>query len=388
MNIHEYQAKALLRSFKVKTLRGEVASSPEMAAKAAESLGGSFWVVKAQIHAGGRGLGGGIKKARSLEEVEKHTEALIGKKLVTPQTGIGGKIVHQVLVEEGSNIEREFYLALLLDRSEEAVSLIVSPQGGMSIEEVAKHSPQKVFKFVIDPVVSIQAYQVRMVLQSLGLPSAFFKRMKTLLANLYHFMVQKEAVLLEINPLVLTAGGDLIPLDAKVTLEDNALFRQPEMSSLMDKRELPQAEQKALGSGLSFVKLEGRIGCMVNGAGLAMATMDIVKLYGGSPANFLDVGGGVDSQKIDSAFEILKEDKDVEGILVNIFGGIVHCDLIARGLIKAIKGSDILIPVVVRLEGTHAKEASQLLNQSGLSLTFAKNLGDAAKHITRLVKRG
>ena len=386
MEIHEYQSKALLRRFNIKTLRGELASDVNTAIQGAKSLGGAFWVIKAQVHAGGRGLGGGIKKARSLEEVGNGARELIGKKLITPQTGESGKTIYQVLVEEGASIEKEFYLALLLDRSEEAVSLIVSPEGGIDIEEVAYKFPDKIFKFVLDPLVPLQPFQVRMVVHALGLPSSFFKKMKAFLSSLYRLMMEKEVTLLEINPLVLTAQGDILPLDAKISLDDNALFRQPEMSSLMDIRELPVAEQKAFHHQLSFVKLTGNIGCMVNGAGLAMATMDIVKLFGASPANFLDVGGGVDSEKIDAAFEILREDQDVEGILVNIFGGIVHCDLIAKGLIKSIKGSGLHIPIVVRLEGTHSDRASELLNQSGLKLTFAENLAEAAKHITRLTK--
>jgi len=347
-------------------------------------MGGKTWIIKAQVHAGGRGLGGGIKKANSLEEVKKHSEEMIGKKLITAQTGKEGKTIYHILIEEACDIEKEFYLALLLDRSSQKISLIVSKEGGVSIEEVAKNTPEKIFKMTIDPLLGPLSFQVLKILKTLDLPLSFYEKFNFLLNTLYKLMVKKESTLIEINPLAQTKNGDILPLDAKMSIDDNALFRQKEMKALMDLKELPLEEKKA--QGLSFVKLSGDIGCMVNGAGLAMATMDIVKLQGAEPANFLDVGGGVDSEKIDRAFQILKEDTGVKGILVNIFGGIVKCDLIAEGLVKAVKVLNIEIPVVVRLEGTNAKEARKILNDSGLDLSFAENLEQAAKKIISLTR--
>ena len=384
MEIHEYQAKELLRQVGIKTLNGEVLDKPDQAVSVAQKLGGSFWVVKAQVHAGGRGLGGGIKKARSHREVQDAVQSLIGHSLVTPQTGKEGKIIHQVLVEEGCNIEKEFYLALLLDRTTESYSLIVSSEGGMSIEEVAKKSPKKIIKLSIDPLCGLMSFHVQTVLKGLNMPSSLYGQLNRFLQLLYRLMKQKSATLIEINPLVLTKEEELLPLDAKMSIDDNALFRQPDMKELMDLRELPVSERTAATHGLSFVKLSGNIGCLVNGAGLAMATMDIVKLHGAEPANFLDVGGGVDSEKIDIAFKILKEDPQVKGILVNIFGGIVKCDLIAKGLVKAVELLNITMPVVVRLEGTNSKQARQLLKSSGLNINFADNLNEAARQIIQL----
>ena len=384
MEIHEYQAKELLRQIGIKTLRGEVLDKPDQAIAVAKKLGGSFWVVKAQVHAGGRGLGGGIKKTRSHEEVQSAVQALIGHSLVTPQTGKEGKVVHQVLVEEGCDIEREFYLALLLDRTTESYNLIVSSEGGMSIEEVAEKSPEKIIKQSIEPLCGLMSFHVQTVLKCLNIPFSMFREFNKFLQLLYKLMQEKAATLIEINPLVLTKQGELLPLDAKMSIDDNALFRQPNMKNLIDLKELPVSERTASAHGLSFVKLSGNIGCLVNGAGLAMATMDIVKLHGAEPANFLDVGGGVDSEKIDIAFKILKEDPQVQGILVNIFGGIVKCDLIAEGLIKAIKLLNIKMPVVVRLEGTNSKQARKLLKASGLNINFADDLDTAARQIIEL----
>ena len=338
------------------------------------------------MHAGGRGLAGGVKKAESTETVEKLVNEMIGKKLVTGQTGPEGKIIHQVLLEEGCSIAKEFYLAVLLDRTEESFSVIASSEGGVSIEEVADKSPEKICKIKINPVEGLLPFQVRTVLKTFNLPLKYFSSLNSFLSALYKIMITKEAVLVEVNPLVLTTEDELIALDAKMTIDDNALFRQGDMKALMDLRELLPMERKAIQQGLSFIKLSGDIGCLVNGAGLAMATMDIVKLKGAEPANFLDVGGGVDSEKIDIAFEILKEDPKVKGILVNIFGGIVQCDLIAAGLIKAIKCLNIRVPVVVRLEGTHAKEAQELLAKSGLDFHLADNLAMAAEKIISLTK--
>lgn len=388
MEIHEYQAKALLRQIGIKTPASQVVESADEAFNVAKNNKmASGWVVKAQVHAGGRGLGGGIKKAKTPEAVRTVAQEMIGQKLVTAQTGKEGKIIHQVLVEEMCEIEKEFYLALLLDRSFGKVCLISSSEGGMSIEEVAEKNPGKVFKTQIDPLNGLLSYQVMAVLKNLNLPFSFLKKLHIFLNSLYRLMIEKESTLIEINPLVQTIQGDLLPLDAKMSIDDNALFRQEQMKSLMDLKELPPEERKAVAHGLSFVKLSGDIGCLVNGAGLAMATMDIVKLNGAEPANFLDVGGGVDKGKIDMAFQILKEDPNVKGILVNIFGGIVKCDLIAEGLIKAIKKFNIKIPVVVRLEGTHAKEARKILNNSGMDLSFADDLAAAATKIIHLTRK-
>ena len=385
MEIHEYQAKALFQQSDIKVLDSQVVDSPEQAFQAAKSIKAPAWVIKAQVHAGGRGLAGGIKKASTPEEVQQVTARMLGQKLVTAQTGKEGKIIHQVLVEAACKIEKEFYLALLLDRGSQKVSLVASVEGGVSIEEVAEKNPQKILKIKLDPLCGLLPFHVMAVLKNFNLPLSFFQKLHFFLSSLYKLLLEKESTLIEINPLVQTAQGELVALDAKMSIDDNALFRQEEMKSLMDLKELPVEEQKAQAYGLSFVKLSGHIGCLVNGAGLAMATMDIVKLKKGEPANFLDVGGGVDSKKIDVAFQILKEDPDVKGILVNIFGGIVKCDLIAEGLVKAIKLLNIQIPVVVRLEGTHADKARQILNNSGLDLNFANNLEEAAEKVVSMV---
>jgi len=384
MEIHEYQAKDLMKKAGIKILNSQMVETAKAAFNVAQKMGKKTWIIKAQVHAGGRGLGGGIKKANSLEEVKKHSEEMIGKKLITAQTGKEGKTIYHILIEEACDIEKEFYLALLLDRSSQKISLIVSKEGGVSIEEVAKNTPEKIFKMTIDPLLGPLSFQVLKILKTLDLSLSFYEKFNFLLNTLYKLMVKKESTLIEINPLAQTKNGDILPLDAKMSIDDNALFRQKEMKALMDLKELPLEEKKA--QGLSFVKLSGDIGCMVNGAGLAMATMDIVKLQGAEPANFLDVGGGVDSEKIDRAFQILKEDTGVKGILVNIFGGIVKCDLIAEGLVKAVKVLNIEIPVVVRLEGTNAKEARKILNDSGLDLSFAENLEQAAKKIISLTR--
>ena len=390
MEIHEYQAKSLLRQFGIKTPSGEVASTADQAFKQAafnKAKEKKGWMVKAQVHAGGRGLGGGIKKARTPEEVKQVVSAMLGSKLVTPQTGKEGRIIQQVLVEEMCSIEQEFYVALLLDRTAQKMCLIVSYEGGISIEEVAKTHPEKIFKTFIDPLLGLLDFQVIEVLKNLKLPIDFFKKLKTLLNSLYKLALEKEGILMEINPLVRTTEGNLLCLDAKMSFDDNALFRQEEIKSLMDLKELPEEERVAAQHALSFVKLSGNIGCLVNGAGLAMATMDIVKLEAAEPANFLDVGGGVDSEKIDMAFQILKGDPNVQGILVNIFGGIVKCDLIAEGLVKACKELSIKIPVVVRLEGTNSKQAREILDKSGLDLSFAETFKQAAEKIVFLVKQ-
>ena len=380
MEIHEYQAKTLFKEFGIAVPQHSLAKTPQQAFDwAGKNPSSSGYVVKAQIHAGGRGKAGGIQKAFNPQEVREKAQQMIGQTLVTPQTGKEGKIIHQVLVEEMLNIERELYLSLLLDRSLKSLVVISSAEGGMSIEELALKDPKKIFKTQIDPLLGLLDFQILSLLKNLSLPLSAFKALKKLMSSFYQLMIGKESLLIEINPLVQTKTGQLVPLDAKVSLDDNALFRQTEIEALRDLKEVPVEEQKALSEGLSFVKLSGNIGCLVNGAGLAMATMDIVKAEGGEPANFLDVGGGVDSQKIDIAFQILKEDPQVQGILVNIFGGIVKCDLIAEGLIKTIKS--LSIPVVVRLEGTRSKEARAILQKAGDRLIFANNLDEAARKI-------
>ncbi len=389
MEIHEYQAKALLKQFGVQILLGQVAEDADQAFKIAKEMPSSKgWVVKAQVQAGGRGLAGGIKKASDPAEVKKITKQMIGQKLVTAQTGAEGKIIHQVLVEKMCEVEKEFYLALLLDRSAQKLCLVASAEGGVSIEEVAEKSPEKILKMEIDPLTGLLSFQVMTLLKCFNLSFSFFGKLDLFLRSLYKLMREKESTLIEINPLVCTKQGEILPLDAKMSFDDNSLFRQAEIKSLMDLKELPLEEQKAEEHGLSFVKMSGgNIGCMVNGAGLAMATMDIVSLKGAKPANFLDVGGGVDSEKIDVAFQILKEDSRVQGILVNIFGGIVRCDLIAEGLIKAINLLEIKIPVVVRLEGTNASKARQILEASGQDLSFADKLDSATEKIISLVNQ-
>ena len=387
MELHEYQAKTLFKSAGILVPSHGLAKTPEQAFKWAENnLSKEGYVVKAQVHAGGRGKAGGIQKAHTKEEVREKTKQMIGQTLVTPQTGKEGKVIHQVLVEQILNIERELYLTLLLDRSFNSLFVIASAEGGMSIEELALKDPKKILKIPVDPLLGLLDFQILSLIKHLKLEPLFFPEFKNLMCSLYQLMIEKSALLIEINPLAQTKEGKLIPLDAKMSVDDNSLFRQAEIACWRDLKELPLEEQKALSEGLSFVKLSGNIGCLVNGAGLAMATMDIVQAEGGRPANFLDVGGGVDSQKIDLAFQILKEDPQVQGILVNIFGGIVQCDLIARGLIKTIK--HLSLPVVVRLEGTRSKEARAILQQAGDRLTFANNLDEAAQQIISQTKKG
>ena len=392
MEIHEYQAKALFREFGVETLDSQVVSQ-------AEELDGfkmpGPYVVKAQVHAGGRGLAGGIKKASDLLTLKKTVREMLGQKLVTAQTGEEGKIIRQVLIEQACEIEKEFYLSFLLDRSAQQIMLLLSPVGGVSIEETAHKTPEKICKIPVDLLTGVLPFQTVWALTSLGLSFSFFKEFHLLLSRLYKLMIETESLMIEINPLVKVKekpgdkpGPRLMPLDAKMSFDDNSLFRQDRVKALMDLTQMPVEEQKAFAEGLSFVKLSGNIGCLVNGAGLAMATMDIVKLKGAFPANFLDVGGGADSKKIDSAFRILKEDPRVQGILVNIFGGIVKCDLIAEGLLRAIDELNITIPIVVRLEGTNARRAREILTDSGRDLSFADNLEEAAEKIIALTRSG
>jgi succinyl-CoA synthetase beta subunit len=386
MNIHEYQAKAVLREFGVPVPRGIPAFSPEEAAKAATELGGSVWVVKAQIHAGGRGKGGGVKVVKSVDAVKAEAKRMLGARLVTHQTGPGGKEVNRLYIEEGAAIDREFYLSLLVDRESARVAFVVSTEGGMDIEEVARSTPGKIVTFSVDPATGILPHHGRHVAQVLGLGPAPQKQAVALIAALYRAFAAKDMSLLEINPLILTKDGKLVCLDAKVGFDDNALFRHPDVAALRDISEEDPKEVEASKYDLNYISLDGTIGCMVNGAGLAMATMDIIKLYGEAPANFLDVGGGATKEKVTAAFKIITSDPHVKGILVNIFGGIMRCDVIAEGVVAAVKEVGLKVPLVVRLEGTNVELGKKILNESGLDVIPADDLDDAAQKIVKAVK--
>ncbi|CAI8224596.1 MAG: Succinate--CoA ligase [ADP-forming] subunit beta [Alphaproteobacteria bacterium] len=386
MNIHEYQAKQVLGSFGVPVPRGFVAFSADEAVEAAEKLGGPVWVVKAQIHAGGRGKGGGVKVVKSIEEVRAEATRMLGMTLVTHQTGPEGKEVGRVYVEEGSDIARELYLSALVDRATSRISFIASTEGGMDIEEVAEKTPEKILTISVDPASGISGHHGRQIAFALGLEGEQVKQANALIANLYKAFVEKDMSLLEINPLVVTGAGDLICLDAKVNFDSNALYRQKDIVELRDLAEEDPAEIEASKYDLSYIKLDGKIGCMVNGAGLAMATMDIIKLYGSEPANFLDVGGGASKEKVTEAFKIILSDDNVEGILVNIFGGIMRCDIIAEGVVAAAKELSLNVPLVVRLEGTNVDEGKEIMANSGLPIIAADDLNDAAEKIVAAVK--
>ena len=386
MNIHEYQAKQVLGSFGVSVPRGFVAFSADEAVAAAEKLGGPVWVVKAQIHAGGRGKGGGVKVVKSIDEVRAEATRMLGMTLVTHQTGPEGKEVGRVYIEEGSDIARELYLSALVDRATSRVSFIASTEGGMDIEEVAEKTPEKILTISVDPASGISGHHGRQIAFALGLEGEQVKQANALIANLYQAFVEKDMSLLEINPLVVTGAGDLICLDAKVNFDSNALYRQKDIVELRDLAEEDPAEIEASKFDLSYIKLDGKIGCMVNGAGLAMATMDIIKLYGSEPANFLDVGGGATKEKVTEAFKIILSDDNVEGILVNIFGGIMRCDIIAEGVVAAAKELSLDVPLVVRLEGTNVDEGKEIMANSGLPIIAADDLNDAAEKIVAAVK--
>ncbi|EDP66520.1 succinyl-CoA synthetase, beta subunit [alpha proteobacterium BAL199] len=386
MNIHEYQAKALLAKFGVAVPRGGVAFTPDEAVKAAEKLGGPVWVVKSQIHAGGRGKGGGVKVVKSLDAVKAEAERMLGMTLVTHQTGPQGKEVKRLYIEDGCDIARELYLSLLVDRATSRVTVIASTEGGMDIEEVAAHTPDKILSVAIDPVVGMSAHYARRIAFSLGLEGKQVSAAVKFMISLYKSFVDLDASMMEINPLVVTGAGDIIALDAKMNFDDNALFRHPDIAELRDEDEEDPAELEAGKHELNYVKLDGNIGCMVNGAGLAMATMDIIKLVGGEPANFLDVGGGATKDRVTAAFKIILSDKNVEGILVNIFGGIMRCDVIAEGVVAAAREVSLHVPLVVRLEGTNVELGKQILADSGLPIVSADNLGDAAEKIVKAVK--
>jgi len=387
MNIHEYQAKAVLREFGVAVPEGAPAFTAEEAVKAAERFGKGTVVVKAQIHAGGRGKAGGVKLVKTLEEVRAEAQRMLGMKLVTKQTGPEGKIVNRVYIEEASNIAREHYLSCLIDRATSRVTFIASKEGGVDIEEVARSTPEKIATIAVGPA-GYSGYVGRRLASALKLEGEQVKQCGRLAEQLYRAFLAKDMSLLEINPLIVTGEGQILCLDAKINFDDNALFRHPDMTALRDESEEDPREREAHKHDLSYVALDGNIGCMVNGAGLAMATMDIIKLYGAEPANFLDVGGGASKEKVAAAFKIITADTRVKGILVNIFGGIMRCDTIAEGVIAAVKEVGLKVPLVVRLEGTNADIGREMLTRSGLDVTAARDLDDAAEKIVAAVGKG
>jgi succinyl-CoA synthetase beta subunit len=386
MNIHEHQAKTLLAEFGVPVPRGYPAFSVDEAVAAAEKLGGPVWVVKAQIHAGGRGKGGGVKLARSIDEVRAEASKMLGMTLVTHQTGPKGRVVRRLYIEEGAAIAKEYYLSLLVDRETSRVAVVASTEGGMDIEAVAHSTPERITTFTIDPATGVWPHHGLQLAEALGLKGETAKQARALLPQLYGAFVDKDMSLLEINPLIATTDGSVKVLDAKVGFDDNALFRHPEVVALRDETEEDAKEIEASKYELSYIALDGDIGCMVNGAGLAMATMDIIKLYGAEPANFLDVGGGATREKVTAAFKIIMADPNVKGILVNIFGGIARCDVLAEGVVAAVKEVGLVVPLVVRLEGTNAELGKQILRDSGLNVTPANDLADGAQKIVAAVK--
>ncbi|MCH7320919.1 ADP-forming succinate--CoA ligase subunit beta [Solibacillus sp. MA9] len=386
MNIHEYQGKEILRKYGVAVPKGSVAFSPEEAVKVAKELGANVTVVKAQIHAGGRGKAGGVKIAKNLDEVRSYAKELLGKILVTHQTGPDGKEVKRLYIEEGSDIKKEYYLSLVLDRATSRVVMMGSEEGGMDIEEVAESNPEKIFKEVIDPVTGLNAFQARRMAFSMNIPSKLVNKAVALMLGIYKAFIDKDASTVEINPLVVTGDDQVVALDAKFNFDSNALYRQKDIVELRDFDEEDSKEIEASKYDLSYISLDGNIGCMVNGAGLAMATMDTISYYGGSPANFLDVGGGATAEKVTEAFKIILSDKNVKGIFVNIFGGIMKCDIIAKGVITAAKEVGLAVPLVVRLEGTNVDLGKKLLNESGLNIVAADSMADGAQKIVKLVE--
>ena len=396
MNIHEYQAKALLRQYGAPVSDGRAVTKADEVKSAAGELDGPLWVVKAQIHAGGRGKGhfvekeagekGGVRLAKSVSEAEELARQMLGRTLVTHQTGPVGKQVNRIYIEDGSDIERELYLALLVDRSTSRVSFVASTEGGMDIEEVAANTPEKIVSFSVDPASGLSDFHGRRVAFALGLQGAQVKQCVALIKNLYRLFLDKDMEMLEINPLIVTDKGDLKCLDAKMGFDNNALYRQPDILALRDETEEDPKELEASKYDLNYIALDGEIGCMVNGAGLAMATMDIIKLFGAEPANFLDVGGGATKEKVTEAFKIITSDPNVKGILVNIFGGIMRCDIIAEGIIAAVKEVGLQVPLVVRLEGTNVDLGKKIIAESGLNVIAADDLSDAAQKIVKAVK--
>ncbi|QWS23745.1 ADP-forming succinate--CoA ligase subunit beta [Campylobacter coli] len=386
MNIHEYQAKVIFADNGIPTLKGKVAFSVEEAVENAKELGGSVWAVKAQIHAGGRGLGGGVKIAKNLDEVKDYASKILGMNLVTHQTGLEGKLVQKLYIESGANIVKEYYLAILFNRMAEQITIIASSEGGMDIEKVAKESPEKIAKVGIDPQIGFKMFHGLEVAKVLGLDKDESKKLISMIAKLYKLYMDKDMNMLEINPLIKTAEGDFYALDAKCSFDDSALYRHPEIAELRDITEENPAEREAAEFGLSYVKLDGDVACMVNGAGLAMATMDIINYSGAKPANFLDVGGGASAETVAKAFEIILRDKNVKVIFINIFGGIVRCDRIANGILEATKNVEVNIPIVVRLDGTNAAEAKAILDSSNLkNIKAATNLKNGAELVKSLV---
>ncbi|WP_176248080.1 ADP-forming succinate--CoA ligase subunit beta [Sulfitobacter sp. HGT1] len=396
MNIHEYQAKALLRTYGAPVSDGRVVLKAEDAKTAAGEMDGPLWVVKAQIHAGGRGKGsfkeadagdkGGVRLTKSVEEAAEEAKKMLGRTLVTHQTGPAGKQVNRIYIEDGSGIETELYLALLVDRQTSRVGFVCSTEGGMDIEEVAASTPEKIISFSVDPATGYQAFHGRRIAFTLGLEGKQVKQCVALMGQLYKAFVEKDMEMLEINPLIVTDSGDLKVLDAKVSFDGNAMYRHPDIAELRDTTEEDAKELEASKYDLNYIALDGEIGCMVNGAGLAMATMDIIKLYGAEPANFLDVGGGATKEKVTEAFKIITSDPQVKGILVNIFGGIMRCDVIAEGVVAAVKEVGLKVPLVVRLEGTNVAEGKAIINNSGLDVIAADNLKDGAQKIVKAVK--
>jgi succinyl-CoA synthetase beta subunit len=386
MNIHEYQAKSLLAKYGVAVPRGGVAYTTDEAVAAAKDLGGPIWVVKAQIHAGGRGLGGGVKVVKSMEDVEKMAGEILGMTLVTHQTGPDGKEVKRVYIEDGCDIARELYLGMLVDRASSQVTVMASTEGGMEIEEVAAKTPEKIIMQSIDPATGMQAFHARKLAFGLGLKGKQIGSAVKLIMALYKAFNETDASMVEINPLVVTAGDEVMALDAKVNFDDNALYRHKDIEELRDEDEEDPAELEAAKHDLNYIKLDGSIGCMVNGAGLAMSTMDIIKLHGGDPANFLDVGGGATKERVTEAFKIILSDANVEGILVNIFGGIMRCDVIAEGVVAAAREVSLHVPLVVRLAGTNVELGKQIMADSGLPIISADDLDDAAEKVVKAVK--
>ncbi|GIP14533.1 succinate--CoA ligase [ADP-forming] subunit beta [Paenibacillus montaniterrae] len=386
MNIHEYQGKAVLKQYGVVVPEGKVAFTVDEAVKAAEELGSGVVVVKAQIHAGGRGKAGGVKVAKNLDEVRAYASEILGKTLVTHQTGPEGKEVKRLLIEQGCDIKKEYYIGVVLDRATGRVTIMASEEGGTEIEEVAEATPEKIFKEVVDPAIGLQAYQARKLAYAINIPNELINKAAKFILSLYAAFVEKDCSVAEINPLVVTGDGQVMALDAKLNFDSNALYRHKDIQELRDLDEEDPKEIEASKFDLSYIALDGNIGCMVNGAGLAMATMDIIKYYGGEPANFLDVGGGATTEKVTEAFKIILSDEKVKGIFVNIFGGIMRCDVIANGVVEAAKQVGLDRPLVVRLEGTNVELGKQILNESGLNIVAADSMADGAQKIVQLVK--
>ena len=387
MNIHEYQAKQLFSSYGINVLKGNIAFNLDDAVKIAEGIDSNKWVVKAQIHAGGRGKGGGVKIANSIKEVEEYSNNILGMNLITPQTGVEGKKVLKVYVEEGCQIKKEYYLGIVLDRAKGKFVMMASTEGGMEIEKVAEEMPEKIIKVILDPLMGLNGFQARQLSFALEIPKEAMKDFVKQVTLLSKIAVEKDFTLVEINPLILTEANKVIALDAKVNIDDNALFRNSDLKELLDESEVDPKELEAEKYDLSYVKLDGKLGCMVNGAGLAMATMDIIKLKGSSPANFLDVGGGASKEKVSGALKIIISDKDVKAILINIFGGIMRCDIIAEGIVEAVNEMKLDKPLIVRLEGTNVERGKEILSNSGLEIVTAKDLEDAAEKAVSIVEK-